>query len=645
MGVFDFFDIDLQNYNAIARFVNNGKKSDSPTFLLNKRGAAIEIAIPRVLGASLVSLCTYDEYAARLICITNGEWKSTKNNCDVYAFNLDVGNLGRGIFFYKFSIDSAYGRLYCGKRDGKFAFSQSEFDVDFAQFTVYSNCYKSRSKFSGGTIYHVFVDRFNRSSRPQALVEGVIIDDFKDGITEYPQYPGAPLKNNRFYGGNLRGIINKLDYIKSFGTTLIYLSPIFEAESNHKYDTANYMKIDAMFGDESDFCELVRKAGEKGMGILLDGVFNHTGSNSIYFNKKGKYDTSGAYQSKDSEFYPWYEFQEFPDKYTCWWGIDILPRINTAIPECRDYFVGDGGVIDKYARLGIAGFRLDVADELSDAFIADVKRVLAKNSPDTLLYGEVWEDASNKVAYGVRKHYYLGNELDGVMNYPIRTGIIDFIKDKRCEALRYALTDIINNAPEKIRNSQMNLLGTHDTDRIITVLGGDSKIGLSNADLVNKRMTKAQRRDAVRKVMTAYTILATVPGVPAIFYGDEAGLEGYGDPFNRMPYPWGKENKSLISHYRKIAQIRDKSQYAFKHGKFKLIELNENCLIFARYARKYAYLTVVNNSDKKMYLELDKKAIALISGSVGTVHTLTPNMAEILKIQSDSNIIKCEFDI
>ncbi len=643
MGVFDFFDIDLQNCIPKLFFVNNGIKSNSPTFSSKSKHTRIEICLPRNLGTCSLYLHIYDEYISSCVATLDAKWSSSEREYDVYSLELDTAALGRGIFFYKMEILSAFGKVYCGKSSNKFILGGSIYDVDFCQFTIYTYKYKYPKKYCGGTIYHIFVDRFNRGTSPVPLADGVIIDEFKNGITEYPEYPGAPLKNNHFYGGNLRGIINKLDYIKSLGTSIIYLSPIFEAESNHKYDTADYMAIDRMFGNEADFCELVQKASEKGIGIILDGVFNHTGSNSRYFNKNSKYDTLGAYQSKNSPFYNWYEFQSYPDKYTCWWGIDILPRINTSLPECCNYFVGKGGVVEKYSRMGIAGFRLDVADELSDSFISDIKRVLNKNSSDSILYGEVWEDASNKVAYDVRKHYYLGEELDAVMNYPLRTGIIEYLRDKRCDAINYALTDIINNAPERIRNLQMNLLGTHDTERILTVLGGESAQGYTNSELVKKRMSPEQRKAAVAKLKCAYTILATVPGLPTIFYADEAGLEGYSDPFNRMPYPWGREDKSLVAFYRTIARIRNAFSYAYSNGDFKLIELNPKCLIFARYARNYAYLTVVNNSNKKIKFRFDRMASGQIYGTHSEEIVLPANSAEILKIHSKSNIMSIEF--
>jgi glycosidase len=453
-------------------------------------------------------------------------------------------------------------------------------------------------------------------------------------------YPGAPLKNNHFYGGTLWGITEKLDYFKSLGVNTLYLSPIFDAASNHKYDTGDYMSIDSMFGGEEAFLDLLAKAKEKGIGIILDGVFNHTGSDSLYFNREGHYDSVGAYQSPMSDYFTWYDFQDFPNKYTSWWGIDILPRIHPDKPSCRKYFVGKGGVIEKYARLGIDGFRLDVADELSDNFIAEIKKKLNCYNKESVLYGEVWEDASNKIAYDVRKKYYLGNELDGVMNYPVRKGIIDYLTTYNSSSLAYALTDVIDNAPKRIRDMQMNLLGTHDTERILTVLGGERSDGRSNEYLSQKKMNDLERGTAKRRLRMAYVILATIPGIPAIFYGDEAGLEGYHDPFNRLPYPWGREDNNLINYFRMIGSIRQNNE-VYKEGEFKLLYIDPNVLAYERIDKKYAYITLVNNSKQYLRVEFSSPAIAMVSDDnkqTLTSFDLPAYTAQIFKIERDNYI-------
>jgi glycosidase len=230
----------------------------------------------------------------------------------------------------------------------------------------------------------------------------------------------------------------------------------------------------------------VSEAKEKGIGILLDGVFNHTGSDSVYFNQKGRFPSIGAAQSPDSPYYSWYHFYSYPDSYECWWNIDILPRINPGEPSCAAYFVGEGGIIDRWASIGIAGMRLDVADELPDDFIANIKARLSLKNPESLLYGEVWEDASNKIAYDKRKQYYLGNELDGAMNYPLRDGILRYLREGNVSSMRYYIDEVMPNTPRRILHTQMNLIGTHDTLRAITALVGESPEGHTNAELFEK---------------------------------------------------------------------------------------------------------------------------------------------------------------
>ena len=317
-----------------------------------------------------------------------------------------------------------------------------------------------------------------------------------------------------------------------------------------------------------------------------------------------------------------------------------MPRISPDKPECRKYFVGKDGVIEKYARIGIDGFRLDVADELSDEFISLIKDKLDEYNKESILYGEVWEDASNKIAYDVRKKYYLGRELDGVMNYPIRKGIIDFLTLHDTSALFYALTDIIDNAPKRIRDMQMNLLGTHDTERILTVLGGERSGGRSNEYLSKKKMNDLERGTAKRRLRMAYTILATVPGIPAIFYGDEAGLEGYHDPFNRMPYPWGHEDHNLINFYQRIGNIR-RGNDVYREGEFHLIYIDESTLAFERYDDEYSYITFVNNSKQQRAIEFSTEAVALILDKTIVEHSpfeLAAYTAQIFKVKRNSDI-------
>ncbi len=594
--------------------------------LLAREESLISIQIPRILGCKEVVLRGYNETNNTHFEFCS-EWLELRGCDDVFLFTL---SLDVGLHFIDFSIDTAFGTVYGARLcSNVIKFSYLESHAPF-QLTVSEFKHEPPTAFYGGIIYHVFVDRFARSSK---VIEkrGTLIADYSKGIPEYPEYPGAHLKNNTFWGGSLYGIIDKLDYIKALGVNAIYLSPIFESPSNHKYDTADYMKVDEAFGGDDALATLIQESHARGIAIILDGVFNHTGADSVYFNRYGSYDSLGAYQSKDSPYYSWYDFKKHPDKYTCWWDIEILPRINTRKSDCADFFIGKNGVIEKYTRMGVDGFRLDVADELSDDFISRIKSCLSNGRECSILYGEVWEDASNKIAYSERKRYYLGSELDGVMNYPVRRGIIDFLVSKRTDTLEYALSDIIYNAPKRIRDAQMNLLGTHDTERILTVLGGDSAEGLPNAELAKKRMTEEQRELAFQRLKLAYTILATVPGIPTVFYGDEAGLEGYGDPFNRMPYPWGRENKEILDFYKKIGIIRRENS-VYRDGEFRLLELTADLLAFSRSSEGVTLITVINNGDEPVSLTLSSEADALISNERAKDFSISPYAPQILRI-------------
>ena len=376
-------------------FVHNRREDLSSAFERCEK-AKINVLVPRSTGATGATLTIYDEKCENKLLSVEGSWSDLKFGNDVYTFPIPIKKFVPDLYYFTIEIFSIFGIIYLDKNCG---FSLS---CDIAnqrhQILICDFDFPEPKSYYGGVIYHIFVDRFHRSEKTE--FEKQI--EWGSPIPKYAQYPGAPIKNDYFYGGTLNGISEKLEYIKSLGVTLIYLSPIFLSPSNHKYDTSDYMTVDAGFGGEDALRSLIEKAGKIGIRIILDGVFNHTGDDSVYFNKYNRFNSIGAYQSPDSPFFPWYDFQRYPDEYTSWWGIKILPRINPDLPECREYFLGDGGVIDKYSRMGIAGFRLDVADELSDSFISGIKARLCSNNQSSILYGEVWEDGSNKIAYGKR---------------------------------------------------------------------------------------------------------------------------------------------------------------------------------------------------------------------------------------------------
>ncbi len=565
--------------------------------------AYLVFTLSRLLGATGLSVVLRPdggdgEYTA------TGEFSAIDMGRDVFIAPLPT--LKAGLYYYRADIHTPYGdcTAVLAGNDNRIRFlPKGENPPCTLPLTVSHFRYPQPRWLLGGVIYHIFVDRFFKVGKTVLRSGTHLNPDWDNGIPEYPEYPGAPLANNVFFGGNLDGVTAKLDYIAALGVNCIYLSPIFEAASNHKYDTGDYSKVDRGFGGEAALDRLLLAAKERGIRVILDGVFNHTGDDSLYFNRYGRYNSLGAYQSKDSPYYEWYDFKEFPDRYTAWWDIDILPRIHPDVPSCRSYFLGKKGILASYMRRGIAGFRLDVVDELSDFFVEGIKETIADVDPSAMLYGEVWEDASDKIAYGRRKRYYLGAELDGVMNYPIRTGLISYFRYGDAGPLHYALTDIVNHAPKRVADLQMNLLGTHDTERILTALAGETRGDLPNAVLATKRMSANERERGIRRLILAYLALATVPGIPAIFYGDEAGMEGYSDPFNRLPFPWKNIEKTLFTEYRRIGRARKKYS-VYKDGDFRLIALDSAHLVFARTKRDRVYITAISRGPSALRISL-----------------------------------------
>ena len=615
--------------------IHKDAEEASYAFEFHEKGK-LKIYVPRSVAATKVTVVFYEESEKNAILSLKADWVDIYRKYDVYEVAIPIQAMEIGLYFFAFEISSLSGLIYGYKNRNRLFFTDKKNSYPKFQFSVSDFKYPEPEKYYGGIIYHIFVDRFNRSKN-QTLRDGkIFVKKWESALPEYPEYPGAPVKNNYFYGGTLWGIAEKLDYLKSLGVTILYLSPIFKSPSNHKYDTSDYMTVDEDFGGEKALIHLIKRAEKYGISIILDGVFNHTGSDSIYFNKYGNFESLGAYQSKNSPYYTWYEFKTYPDDYTTWWGIDILPRINPSVPECKDFFIKKDGVIEKYAKLGIAGFRLDVVDELTDSFVESIKKKLYEHNNSSILYGEVWEDASNKIAYGKRKKYYLGKELDGVMNYPLQKGIISFLRHGATDELYYALTDVILNAPKRITNIQMNLIGSHDTERIITALGADIPKGQNNEYLSNYKMSEEEYECGKSNLLMAYTIIATLPGIPTIYYGDEAGLEGFNDPFNRLPYPWGREDKEIISHYENIGKIR-RNHSVYKYGNFKLNYLKDGLLIFSRYNSYNAYVTVVNINNTTSTVRFSKNATSLIDMKKGTEFHIT-RQAQIFKTSKTSKM-------
>ncbi len=501
-----------------------------------------------------------------------------------YSTEIDTSNT-LGVLEYYFILIDGYNRLYYGNNDEALGGIGQIYNYNPVpyQITVYEN-YNIPSWYKEGVIYQILVDRFYNGNESKSINEP------KENSFIYGRWDDSPMyiKDNfgkvlrwDFYGGNLKGIIEKLDYIKSLGANIIEMSPIFKSLSCHKYDTEDYEVVDEMFGTNEDFKELCRIAKSKGIRIILDGVFSYTSSNSKYFNKSGKYGEIGAYQSPNSKYYDWYKFRTYPYQYESWWGMDTRPNLNTLNEGYLDYIInGKESIIRKWIELGASGWKLNVTDELPDEFIELIKNKINESSEEGVLLGDVWEDASNKISYSKRRKYLLGKEIDSVTNYPLRESLINFIKGYiKSNKFKKKIMSLYENYPMEAFYANINISSTNDTERILTVLNG-------NIDLL--------------KLLIVMQII--LPGVPSIYYGDEVGLTGGKEPDNRKSYPWGKEKEEIITFYRKIISIRNKEN-AIKKGDFKIYDTDLEICYFERNYENDKIMVFINVSEKEKVVE------------------------------------------
>ena len=492
-------------------------------------------------------------------------------------------------------------------------------NVQSWQLTVYEESF-TPAWFGCGVVYQIFPDRFCRLELPDpaGMVGSRTIHENWSDLPDWRPDAQGEVRNCDFFGGSLQGILSKLDDLADFGVTVLYLNPVFESASNHRYNTADYRAIDPMLGTEDDFHQLCQEAKRRGIRVILDGVFNHTGSQSRYFNADGFYSDTGAAQSPDSPYYHWYSFHPWPADYDAWWGIRTLPAVREDAPDYRDFIIrGQDSVVRHWLRAGASGWRLDVADELPDDFIGEIRTAMEETAPDSFLLGEVWEDATTKIAYSMRRRYLLGQELHGVMNYPFRTALIAYLLGGDADEFRETLESLRENYPPHAFYSLMNFLSTHDTPRILTVLGADH-VPDSKEERAVFRLSPARRQLGLKRLRLAALVLFTFPGAPTVYYGDEAGMEGWEDPFNRAGYPWGQEDSELKSFFSKLAHLR-REQPALQTGQLHWRWTAGSLLVFARELDGQLLTTVVNAADTPQTLTLPwfgDTARDLLSGEV-----------------------------
>ena len=541
-----------------------------------------KLLVPREFRCSAARLMVGEEFTKQVK--TLGLFWCGMNGEDHEWWECDFTPEQSGLYFYRFEIDTWRGTLGITSRFG----GESGIDEFGApegecwQLTVFESQYQTPDWLSGGIMYQIFPDRFYRSGTTKYNVpqDRYLHQRWGSQPEWRPNHQGE-ITNSDYFGGDLEGIIQKLDYLQSLGITCIYLNPIFEAHSNHRYDTADYTKVDPLLGSKEDFKRLCKEANKRGIHIMLDGVFNHTGSDSIYFNRKGRYQTLGAYQSQESPYYDWYQFYQWPEQYACWWNFETLPNVNETNETYNAYINGTDGVIQTWLKAGADGWRLDVADELPDLFLDDITKAAKQVKPTSMILGEVWEDASNKMAYGQRRRYLLGKQLDSVMNYPFREAIIGFLTGKNPAEMMELIMTVLEHYPPSAIHLLMNHIGTHDTERILTVLGGEPLNGRDREWQSRTKLSQEQRSRGLSLLKLASLMQYTLPGIPCVYYGDEAGMEGYRDPFNRGCFPWGHEDEELVSWYRSLGKIRHSCE-VLKQGTLEPYYADDDCFVYVR---------------------------------------------------------------
>ena len=552
-----------------------------------------KVCLPRYLCCTAATLIIHNEHENR-VDRGNLFWCGMEGD-DFEYWEVDYTPEDASLNYYYFELSTSSGTKYLGRtRSG---LGELQMQPVAWQLTVYESTFKTPDWLAGGIMYQIFPDRFRKSGEVHENIPygRKIHENWGDQPDWAPNEYGM-ITNSDYFGGDLKGITQKLDYIRSLGVSCIYINPVFEAHENHRYNTADYRKIDPMLGTEEDYVELCEEAKKRGIRIIIDGVFSHTGDDSVYFNKKNRYDTLGAYNSKESPYFSWFKFYQWPDNYHSWWGISTLPEVKEEEPDVIEYHTGEGGTVGTWLAKGASGWRLDVADELPDVFLDRLRYAAKKVDPEAVIIGEVWEDASNKVAYGQRRRYLLGKQLDSVMNYPFKDVILGFLTGWSGDEAIEVVNNILENYPPQVTRILMNSLGTHDTERAITILAGEPAHNRGREWQAYAKMSPEQREKGIRKMKLATVLQYTLPGVPCIYYGDEAGVEGYKDPFNRSTFPWGKEDKELIEWHKRLGALRGECS-ALWDGEFIDVFAEGRVLAYVRYDRNTALFCCFNLSD------------------------------------------------
>jgi len=538
--------------------------------LENGKKYHLEINIPETYG-------WIDQVNLIIVNDTNYQLAFLKKENGFVTFARDISLDTRAIYNYFFSY-TANGEMRYVKNNAN-GIETFKMSVNF----------ETPSWANGALMYHIFVDRFYKG-RCEALPEmpnRVIHTSWDEPPVVGPDKNGR--WNTDFYGGDLQGIISKLDYLSELGVNILYLSPIVTSQSNHRYDTANYEEVDPYVGCNKDLKKLCDEAHQRNMKVILDAVFNHTGNDSIYFNEYNTYPTKGAYHHSDSPYRNFFRTHEADGKtqFDYWWGMPNLPVCNGDSLTWIEYITGVNGIIDRWFNLGIDGLRLDVADELTDNYIEHIRKAVKRNKQDGFILGEVWENPMRMN----RGYLSSGKGLDTVMNYQLVDALIRYFKYADTYKLDYIIKDILREYPEDTIHTLMNFTSTHDISRALEIFGGDYcnphakwSWDLKNNDLVwcKEHTLTSQELQQGKAIYQAYVFaLAFLPGILSIFYGDEVGVKGIGNLLNRQPFPWDNLDREMLDYFKMIGNIRQQEIF-LKTADLNIFDINKDYFMFER---------------------------------------------------------------
>ena len=473
--------------------------------------------------------------------------------------------------------------------------------------TVYAADFKVPEWAADTVYYYIFPERFRNGDKANDPRPGVTryhdkTVEFHANWLDKPYRPGSgdgsdEHFNNDFFGGDLAGIIDKLDYIRDLGANAIYMTPVFEAASNHKYDTADYRRIDPAFGSNADFERLTREAAKRGLRVILDASLNHTGVDSVYFDRFGNHKSVGAFEGgkirADSPYASWYNFDasqiEPHRQYKGWVGVSDLPELNKNDPGYRQFAYGaKDGVMQLWLDRGAAGWRMDVAPWVPDDFWREWRSAIKAHRADAITIAETWWDASK---------FLLGDMFDSTMNYIFRNTVIEYAAGGKATAL-YANIELMREAyPPQAFYALMNLLSTHDQARSLHHLGWHD----DTRDPAVVAMAKQRFKLAVFFQMV-------FPGSPAVYYGDEVGVTGGDDPLNRATYPWadlgGKPDLDLLAEFKKLIQLRQDHAVLRRGSIDAPLLVTDHLVVLARRLGQTWAITATNNAATAQWVDV-----------------------------------------